>query len=261
MLDKETLKAVADELVEAKRTRTPVPLLTARYPEMTVEDSYAVQNLWADRLLASGRKLAGHKIGLTSKAMQAATGITEPDYGVILDDMVLENGAVLQWDAYTHPRIEVELAFVLGRPLAGPHCTLFDVLDATDYVVPALEILDSRIEMDGRTIVDTISDNAAMGAMVVGGNPVKPADVDLRWVSALLYRNQGIEETGVAAGVLNHPAAGVYWLANKLAVHGTSLQAGEIILAGSFTRPMWVYQGDTVFADYGPLGTITCRFE
>ncbi|MDN3903321.1 2-oxo-hept-4-ene-1,7-dioate hydratase [Arthrobacter sp. YD2] len=261
MLDKETLKAVANELVEAKRTRTPVPLLTARYPEMTVEDSYAVQNLWADRLLASGRKLAGHKIGLTSKAMQAATGITEPDYGVILDDMVLENGAVLQWDAYTHPRIEVELAFVLGRPLAGPHCTLFDVLDATDYVVPALEILDSRIQMDGRTIVDTISDNAAMGAMVVGGNPVKPADVDLRWVSALLYRNQGIEETGVAAGVLNHPAAGVYWLANKLAVHGTSLQAGEIILAGSFTRPMWVYQGDTVFADYGPLGTITCRFE
>ncbi|MDK1326514.1 2-oxo-hept-4-ene-1,7-dioate hydratase [Arthrobacter sp. zg-Y1143] len=261
MLDQSTLQTVADELVEAKRTRTPVPLLTARYPDMTIEDSYAVQNLWADRLLAEGRQLAGHKIGLTSKAMQAATGITEPDYGIILDDMVLENGATLDWDAYTHPRVEVELAFVLGKPLAGPHCTLFDVLDATDYVVPALEILDSRIEMKGRTIVDTISDNAAMGAMVVGGNPVRAADVDLRWVSALLYRNQGIEETGVAAGVLNHPAAGVYWLANKLAVHGTSLQAGEIILAGSFTRPMWVYKGDTVFADYGPLGTITCRFE
>ena len=261
MLDQPTRQAVADELVKAKRTRTPVPLLTARHPEMTIEDSYAVQNLWADRQLASGRRLAGHKIGLTSKAMQAATGITEPDYGIILDDMVLENGAVLQWDAYTHPRVEVELAFVLGRPLAGPHATLFDVLDATDYVVPALEILDSRIEMEGRTIVDTIADNAAMGAMVVGGNPVRAADVDLRWVSALLYRNQGIEETGVAAGVLNHPAAGVYWLANKLAAHGTVLQAGEIILAGSFTRPMWVYQGDTVFADYGPLGTITCRFE
>ncbi|MDN3481231.1 2-oxo-hepta-3-ene-1,7-dioic acid hydratase [Arthrobacter sp. APC 3897] len=261
MLDKSTLQAVADELVEAKRTRTPVPRLTARYPEMTIADSYAVQNLWADRLLASGRRLAGHKIGLTSKAMQAATGITEPDYGVILDDMVLENGCTVQWDEYTHPRIEVELAFVLGKPLAGPHCTIFDVLDATDYVVPALEILDSRIEMEGRTIVDTIADNAAMGAMVVGGNPVKASDVDLRWVSALLYRNQGIEETGVAAGVLNHPAAGVYWLANKLAAHQTSLEAGEIILAGSFTRPMWVYKGDTVLADYGPLGTITCRFE
>ena len=261
MLDKSTIQAVADELVEAKRTRTPVPLLTARYPEMTIEDSYAVQNLWADRLLADGRKLAGHKIGLTSKAMQAATGITEPDYGVILDDMVLENGCTLQWDAYTHPRIEVELAFVLGKPLSGPNATLFDVLDATDYVVPALEILDSRIEMEGRTIVDTIADNAAMGAMVVGGRPVKVDDVDLRWISALLYKNQTIEETGVAAGVLNHPAAGVYWLANKIAAHGAGLGAGEIILAGSFTRPMWVHKGDTVHADYGQLGSVTCRFE
>lgn len=261
MLNNQAIAAVADELLEAKRTRTPVPLLTARYPEMTIEDSYAVQNLWQERLLGSGRRLAGHKIGLTSKAMQAATGITEPDYGVILDDMVLENGASLDWDSYTHPRIEVELAFVLGKPLSGPGCTLFDVLAATDYVVPALEILDSRIEMEGRTIVDTIADNAAMGAMVIGGTPVKPADVDLRWVAALLYRNQAIEETGVAAGVLNHPGSGVSWLANKLAAHGTSLGAGEIILAGSFTRPLWVYKGDSVYADYGPLGTITCRFE
>ena len=261
MLNNQAIAAVADELLEAKRTRTPVPLLTARYPEMTIEDSYAVQNLWQERLLGSGSRLAGHKIGLTSKAMQAATGITEPDYGVILDDMVLENGASLDWDSYTHPRIEVELAFVLGKPLSGPGCTLFDVLAATDYVVPALEILDSRIEMEGRTIVDTIADNAAMGAMVIGGTPVKPADVDLRWVAALLYRNQTIEETGVAAGVLNHPGSGVSWLANKLAAHGTSLGAGEIILAGSFTRPLWVYKGDSVYADYGPLGTITCRFE
>lgn len=261
MLNNQAIAAVADELLETKRTRTPVPLLTARYPEMTIEDSYAVQNLWKERLLAAGRRLAGHKIGLTSKAMQAATGITEPDYGVILDDMVLENGASLDWDSYTHPRIEVELAFVLGKPLSGPNCTLFDVLAATDYVVPALEVLDSRIEMAGRTIRDTIADNAAMGAMVIGGTPVKPADVDLRWVAALLYRNQAIEETGVAAGVLNHPGAGVSWLANKLAAHGTSLGAGEIILAGSFTRPLWVYKGDSVYADYGPLGTITCRFE
>lgn len=261
MLDQKAVAAIADELLEARRTRTPIPRLTARYPDMSVEDSYAVQNLWSDRLQEAGRTLVGRKIGLTSKAMQAATGITEPDYGVILDDMVLENGATLQWDQYTHPRVEVELAFVLGKPLSGPNCSIFDVLDATDYVVPALEILDSRIEMEGRTIVDTISDNAAMGAMVIGGNPVKPRDIDLRWVAALLYRNQVIEETGVAAGVLNHPAAGVYWLANKLAAHGTTLGAGEIILAGSFTRPMWVYKGDSVYADYGQLGTITCRFE
>ncbi|MEE1619826.1 2-oxo-hept-4-ene-1,7-dioate hydratase [Zafaria sp. J156] len=261
MLNDETITAIADELVEAGRTRSPVPRLTARYPDMTVEDSYKVQNLWRQRSEENGRRLAGRKIGLTSKAMQAATGITEPDYGIIFDDMVLENGCTVKWDQYTHPRIEVELAFVLNKDIDGPNANLFDVLNATEYVVPALEILDSRIEMEGRTIVDTISDNAAMGAMVVGGNPVRPHDVDLRWVSAILYKNQTVEETGVAAGVLNHPGAGVYWLANKIAAHGDGLKAGEIILAGSFTRPMWVFEGDTVFADYGPLGTVTCRFK
>jgi 2-oxo-hept-3-ene-1,7-dioate hydratase len=260
MLDARTIEAIADELVKAGRTRTPVPLLHTRYDGMDIEDSYAVQKLWASRLEAQGKRVVGRKIGLTSKAMQAATGITEPDYGVIFDDMVLENGSVVEWKRYTHPRIEVELAFRLNQDLKGPGVTLFDVLDATDYVVPALEILDSRIEMQGRTIVDTISDNAAMGAMVVGGRPVRPHDVDLRWISALLYQNQEIVETGVAAGVLNHPASGVAWLADKLAQHGQSLRAGDLVLAGSFTRPMWVYEGDTVYADYGPLGTVTCRF-
>ncbi|TFD91336.1 2-oxo-hept-4-ene-1,7-dioate hydratase [Cryobacterium serini] len=261
MLDHTVIEKIVDELVAAGLTRSTVPLLTTRHPGMTVDDAYAVQSLWKERGIAAGRRLVGHKIGLTSKVMQVATGITEPDYGVIFADEVYENGASIRFDSFSNVRIEVELAFVLGKPLSGPNCTLFDVLDATDYVVPALEILSSRIEMPGRTIVDTISDNAAMGGMVLGGIPVKVGDIDLRWVSALLYRNQTIEESGVAAAVLNHPAAGVFWLANKLAQHGTSLEAGEIILAGSFTRPMWVQQGDTVHADYGPLGAITCRFE
>ena len=261
MLDDTTIAAIADELVEAARTRTPVPRLTARYPDMTIEDSYAVQSLWRSRNEAAGRRLVGHKIGLTSKAMQAATGITEPDYGLIFDDMVLESGTVLDWGVYSHPRVEVELAFRLKADLTGPDCSLFDVLAATEYVVPALEILDSRIEMEGRTIVDTISDNAAMGVMVVGGRPVRPDELDLRWAGAMLYRNEGIEETGLAGGVLNNPANGVAWLANKIFPHGDTLKAGELILAGSFTRPLWVYKGDTVHADYGPLGSITCRFE
>ncbi|WP_218713233.1 2-oxo-hept-4-ene-1,7-dioate hydratase [Arthrobacter sp. BF1] len=260
MLDDDTIALIADELVEAGRTRMPMPRLTARYPEMTVEDSYRVQDLWRQRGEAAGRVLGGHKIGLTSKAMQYATGITEPDFGIIFKDMILENGSTVQWKQYSHPRIEVELAFLLKEDISGPDATIFDVLRATEYVVPALEILDSRIEMEGRTIVDTISDNAAMGAMVVGGTPVKPDALDLRWISALLYKNQTIEETGVAAGVLNHPAQGVSWLANKIAPHGDTLKAGELILAGSFTRPMWVNEGDTVFADYGKLGTITCHF-
>lgn len=260
MLDDATLTAIADELLEAGRSGVPVPLITARHPGMTVEDSYAVQRIWADRKRAGGSRLVGRKIGLTSKVMQVATGITEPDYGVIFDDMVYQTGARIEIDQYINTRIEVELAFVLGKPLSGPNCTITDVLDATAYVIPALEILSSNIEMDGRTIVDTISDNAAMGAMVVGGTPTKPSDVDLRWVAALLYRNETIEETGVAAAVLGHPAAGVHWLANKIHAHGDSMAAGEIILAGSFTRPMWVYKGDTVHADYGPLGAITCLF-
>lgn len=252
--------AIADELAAAQRDRTTVPLLTARYPGMTVEDSYAVQNEWRRRAIAAGRRQVGRKIGLTSKVMQAATGITEPDYGAILDDMVFENGSVIEHDRFSNVRIEVELAFVLGAPLDGPHATVFDVLRATEYVVPALEILSSRIDMAGRTIVDTISDNAAMGGLVYGGNPTPPTAIDLRWVAALLYRNETIEESGVAAAVLNHPATGVAWLANKLFAHGDRLEAGEIVLAGSFTRPMWVHPGDTVLADYGSMGTVSCRF-
>ncbi|MDN5763880.1 MAG: 2-oxo-hepta-3-ene-1,7-dioic acid hydratase [Microlunatus sp.] len=261
MLEPDAIAAIADELAAAERDRTTAPLLTARYPDMTIEDSYAVQNEWRRRGVAAGRRLVGRKIGLTSKVMQAATGITEPDYGAIFADMVFENGAVIPHDRFSNVRIEVELAFVLKAAIEGPGATVFDVLRATEFVVPALEILSSRLEMRGRTIVDTISDNAAMGGMVYGGNPVAIDEVDLRWVSALLYRNEAIEESGVAAAVLNHPAVGVAWLANKLAHHDDRLEPGEIVLAGSFTRPMWVHPGDTVLADYKDLGTVTCRFE
>ncbi|WRS30024.1 2-oxo-hepta-3-ene-1,7-dioic acid hydratase [Actinomycetaceae bacterium MB13-C1-2] len=260
MLTDTELTKIANDLAEAEESRSMIPLLTARYPEMVVEDSYAVQAKWVDRGVQAGRRLVGRKIGLTSKVMQAATGITEPDYGAIFDDMVYENGEEIPFDRFSNVRIEVELAFVLKDELAGTDVNIFDVLRATEYVVPALEILSSRIEMEGRTIVDTISDNAAMGAMVYGGNPMAPDALDLRWVSALLYRNQTIEESGVAAAVLNHPATGVAWLAGKLAQHGEILRAGDIVLAGSFTRPMWAEKGDTVLADYGPMGTVSCRF-
>lgn len=257
----ETIEAIAAELAHADPTHGVIERITARYPEATIEDAYAIQRIWRDSQSDAGRRLVGHKIGLTSKAMQAATGISEPDYGVMFDDTVWENGSELPYDNFSNVRIEVELAFVLAQPLTGPHCTIFDVLRATEYVTPALEVLNSHIELEGRTIVDTISDNAAYGAMVLGGHPARPDAIDLRWVSALLYRNATIEETGVAAGVLNHPAAGVAWLANKLAQHGESLASGEIVLAGSFTRPMWVSRGDTVLCDYGSMGTITCRFS
>ncbi|MHA7986306.1 fumarylacetoacetate hydrolase family protein [Rathayibacter sp. CAU 1779] len=260
MLPDDVIAAIADELAEADRTNGVVPRITARHPDATIEDAYAIQGVWRDRQLAAGRRLIGRKIGLTSKAMQAATGITEPDYGVMFDGTVWQSGSAIPFDGYSTVRIEVELAFVLRDPLEGPHCTLFDVLRATEYVTPALEILDSHLELEGRTIVDTISDNASYGGMVLGGIPMRPDQVDLRWVSAMLYRNETIEETGVAAGVLGHPGNGVAWLADKLHQHGARLEAGEIILAGSFTRPVWISRGDSVLCDYREMGTIACRF-
>lgn len=259
-LPAETIAALAAELAEAERTHGVMPRITARYPDATVEDSYAIQGVWRDSQVAAGRRLVGRKIGLTSRAMQQATGITEPDYGVMFDDTVYPSGAEIRFDDFSNVRIEVELAFVLKTPLEGPDRTLDDALAAIDYAVPALEVLNSHIELEGRTIVDTISDNAAYGAMVLGDVHMRPDEIDLRWVPGVLSKNGQIEETGVAAGVLGHPATGVAWLANKFHQHGARLEAGEIILAGSFTRPMWVERGDEVLCDYREMGTIACRF-
>lgn len=254
------VERLADELAEATRRRSTIERLSLRHPEMTIEDSYAVQRLWRSRREAEGRRIVGRKIGLTSKVMQQATGISEPDYGVIFDDQVFESGATIPYDRYSNVRIEVELAFELSAPLTGPGCTAEDVLAATSAVIPALEVLDSHIQLQGRTIVDTISDNAALGAMV-RGSPADPAAVDLRWVGALLSRNAVIEESGVSGAVLGHPANGVAWLANKLTQHGDQLSAGEIVLAGSFTRPLWVEPGDLIECDYRDLGVIRCQFS
>jgi len=259
MLDDATLTRLADELAAATRGRGTVPRLSARHPDMTVEYAYAVQRICRARREAEGHRVVGRKIGLTSKAMQAATGITEPEYGVVFDDQVFGSGATLPFDRYANVRIEVELAFELGRPLSGPGCTPEQVLAATAAVLPALEVLDAHVELAGRTIVDTISDNAALGAMVLG-TPFPPDAVDLRWVGALLARNGEIEESGVSGAVLGHPATGVAWLADRLAGHGDRLAAGEIVLAGSFTRPLWVQRGDLVECDYRDLGVVTCRF-
>lgn len=265
-VDDATAAGIAARLDAAEASMTPIPQISLAHPEMTIDDAYAVQRAWTDLKLGRGRRLVGRKIGLTSRAMQQSIGITEPDYGALFDDMVFEDGSEVPAGRFLAPRVEVELAFVLGSALHGPGCTIFDVLRATEYVTPALEILDARVEMTDaatghtRTIVDTISDNAADAGIITGGRAIGPMEADLRWVAALLYRNGTIEESGVAAAVLNHPANGVAWLANKLAAHGEVLQPGQVILAGSFTRAVWARPGDTFHADYGPLGQITCRF-
>lgn len=259
--------ALAETLDRAERERTQVGQFSLAHPDMTIEDAYAVQRAWTRLKLANGRTAIGHKIGLTSRAMQRSSNIDEPDYGLLLDDMLFPDGRDVPFDRFIVPRVEVELAFRLKKALKGPGVTLFDVLDATDYVVPAIEIIDARIEQVDkasgvtRKVFDTISDNAANAGLVLGGRPIRPMDVDLRWVSALLLRNGVVEDSGVAAAVLGHPAHGPAWLANKLAPYGEHLEAGEIILGGSFTAPVPARRGDTFHVDYGPLGSIGVRFQ
>ncbi|EJD6043342.1 TPA: 2-oxo-hepta-3-ene-1,7-dioic acid hydratase [Providencia rettgeri] len=266
MLQKDVILQIAQRLNQAEKSREQIRQISLDHPEMTIDDAYAIQKEWVGLKIAEGRILKGHKIGLTSKAMQASSQIDEPDYGALLDDMFFDDGCDIPTDRFIVPRIEVELAFVLAKPLRGPNCTIFDVYNATDYVIPALELIDARchnIDPDTnrpRKVFDTISDNAANGAVILGGRPIKPRDLDMRWISALLYRNGVIEESGVAAAVLNHPANGVAWLANKLAPHNVQLEPGQIILGGSFTRPVPARKGDVFHVDYGNMGSISCRF-
>jgi 2-oxo-hept-3-ene-1,7-dioate hydratase len=267
-LDEGTLSRAAERLEQAERTRVACRQFSLDYPDMTIDDAYAIQHAWMKLKVANGRVVKGHKIGLTSKAMQRSVSISEPDYGTLLDDMFHRDGAVIPAERFLQLKIEAELAFVLDKPLSGPDCSLFDVLDATAYVTPVLEILDARIQRIDpetkrmRTVIDTISDNAANAALVLGGRPFRPnaLNADIRRIGAIVSRNGEVEETGLAAGVLNHPGYGVAWLANRLHRFGVTLEAGEVILAGSFIRPVDVSRGDTVVADYGEFGTVSCYF-
>ncbi|MDK4742152.1 2-oxo-hepta-3-ene-1,7-dioic acid hydratase [Rhizobium sp. CNPSo 3464] len=266
MLSHDEIQAAAESLDQAERTRVQTGLLSLKHPQMTMDDSYAVQSAWVKKKIASGRKPIGWKIGLTSKAMQYALNINIPDSGVLFDDMVFEDGATVPADRFIQPRIEAEIAFVMKAPLKGPDISIFDVLNATDYVTPALEILDTRIlRVDPetkkvRTIVDTISDNAANAGIVTGGRAVRPDQIDMRWMGAIVSRNAEVEETGLGAGVLNQPARGIAWLANRLSQYGDGIEAGQIVLAGSFIRPIEARHGDTINADFGPYGSVSLFF-
>jgi len=261
----EQITALAQALHQSERSRVQLEHFSKRFPEMTIEDGYAISRAWVQIKLDEGRKIIGHKIGLTSRAMQLASQINEPDYGTLLDDMLFQPGDI-PTARFIAPRVEVELAFVLKKRLQGAKVSVEDVLDATDYVVPAIEIIDSRIEQIDRhtktmrKVQDTISDNAANAGIILGGKRVKPTEVDLPWCGAVLRQNGRVEETGLAAGVQGHPAVGIAWLAQKLAPWGEALEAGEVVLSGSFTRPMAAKQGDVFDADYGALGRFEFRF-
>src|SRR6266852_1494286 len=237
-------KKCVETLLNAEKEKKQAVQLSVTYPHITIEDSYAISTAVAQHKIKAGARLIGHKVGLTSKAMQASSQINEPDYGHLLDTMMIADGAKVPHSNYCVPRVEVELAFILGKPLKGPGVGLTDVLRATEYVIPAMEIVDARI-VNPRKIFDTVADNGAAAGIVAGG---------------IMYRNSEIEETGLAAGVLGHPALGVAWLANRLGKNGVMLEAGHLILAGSFTRVVFANKGDTLHGDFGPLGGIAVQF-
>jgi 2-oxo-hept-3-ene-1,7-dioate hydratase len=265
-LSSDDIASCANRLHQAEQTRTQIRQLSQDFPDISINDADAIQKAWIDLKVAEGRRVKGHKIGLTSRAMQSALNIDEPDSGVLLDDMFFADGGIIPTERFIATRVEAELAFIMSKRLEGPDCTMFDVLNATDFVVPALEILDTRIErVDPRTkatrkIFDTIADNAANAGIVLGRRPIRPLEADLRWIGALCFKNGQLEETGLAAGVLNHPATAVAWLANKIAPLGLALEPGQVVLAGSFIRPIETRKGDTIQADYGAYGSVSCYF-
>jgi 2-oxo-hept-3-ene-1,7-dioate hydratase len=265
-LDANQIRAAANDLYDAETARRQIAPVTQSFPQMDMDDAYAVQSAWVARKIAAGDSVIGYKIGLTSRAMQRAMKIDTPDFGVLLKSMRFDNRSTIAASRFTDPRIEVELAFVLKRRLSGDALTVNEVLEATDYIVPALELIAARsFRVDPRTgytrtVMDTISDNAGNAAIIVGDEHFRPQDIDLRWSAGILYKNGVVEETGVAAAVLDHPAHGICWVAKRFAPHGVALEPGQIILSGSFTAPVPIKSGDVVRADYGTLGTIECRF-
>ena len=256
----------ANDLLNAEEKGEQIRLLTQRYPEMGMDDAYAVQNAIYLAKLQQGRTVVGWKIGLTSKAMQYALNINIPDSGILFDDMVFANGSIVPKERFIQPRIEAEIAFVMKSSVGGEDVTREDVIAATDYVAPSLEILDTRIlRVDPETnakrkIFDTISDNAANAGVVLGSERHGVDGIDLRWVGAIASSNGEVEETGLGAGVLNDPIESVVWLARRMAKYKQSIQPGQIILSGSFIRPIECPSGTAIHADFGSFGSVDISF-
>ena len=266
ILTPQQIQQAAERFDEAERSRRQVRPLTFDYPDMDMEDAHAVQDAWVTMKIARGRRIRGRKIGMTSKAMQRAMHIHEPDYGTLLDDMFFEDGAEIEAASFLDPRVEVEIAFVLSKPLEGSDLSVEEVLAATEAVYPSLELIAARsyrVEPQTgrtRTVLDTIADNAAAAGVVLGSKGFATDELDMPRAGAALYRNGEVEVTGLAAGVMGHPAHGVRWLARRFAAHGIGLNRGDVILSGSFTQPVMARAGDEFLADFGPLGKLGCRF-
>ena len=259
-MDQKTITAIAEALFAARTSRTPIGTITETYPAITVEDAYKIQLYNIDREMKGGRKIIGKKIGLTSRGMQKMLGIAEPDYGILLDTMIADGENPIPLNTLIQPKVEAEIAFILKEDLRGPGVTMSRVLQATEGVMPAFEIVDSRIAKWKIKLADTVADNASSATMVLGNviTPVK--GIDLRTVGMVFERNGRIVNTGAGAEVLGHPAASVAWLANKLAEYGQYLAAGEIILSGALTGASEIASNDVFCASFSGLGSVKALF-
>lgn len=259
-MEKQLISQLAREIYSAEKSCQPMETLTVRYPEITKEEAYQIQLAGMNMRIADGHVLVGKKIGLTSKAMQAAMGVYEPDYGYITDRMMLLEGEPISLGSVIAPKVEAEIAFVLKEGLIGPSVTLPQVLKATAGVMPAFEIIDTRMKDWNVKIQDSIADAASIGRVVLSGTLVPIENLDLRYMGLVLEKNGEVVATAAGAAVLGHPANAVVWLANKLAQYGVSLNAGEIIMSGSLTAACPVAAGDNMRATFAGLGTVGVRF-
>lgn len=253
-------KKLSDKLAEAESTKIGTTPLTSE-TDLTVKDAYQVQLETISRKVKEGQKIIGKKIGLTSLAMQKLLGVGEPDYGHLLDGMVVENGGSISMDQVLQPKVEAEIAFILKKELKGPNVTALDVLRATEYILPALEIVDSRIKDWKIKLPDTIADNASSGLYVLGGKPVKVDEVDLELLGMVLTKNGELVNTGVGAAALGNPANCVAWLANKLSDFDITLKAGEVILSGALSAAVDAKANDTFTARFAHLGQVSVNFK
>ncbi|MEH7010459.1 2-keto-4-pentenoate hydratase [Neobacillus niacini] len=250
----------ADQLFEAEVSKNGIEPLTSIDTDMTAKDAYYIQLENINRKVVQGQRIVGKKIGLTSEAMQNLLGVGEPDYGHLLDSMVVENGGRISIDQVLQPKVEAEIAFILKKELRGPNVTTLDVLQATDYIVPALEIVDSRIKDWKIKLADTVADNASSGFYVLGGKPTKIVDVELELIGMVFTKNGELVNTGVGAAALGNPATCVAWLANKLSEFDIPLRAGEVILSGALSAAEVAREGDTFKARFAQIGEVSVRF-
>lgn len=261
----DNINLLAESLDKAEKTRNQAELISGKFPALSFKDAYEIQDAWVSMKIKEGRKPVGHKVGLTSVVMQRAFGIDEPDFGVLLDDMVFHSGDTIPFEKLIEPRIEAELAFKFNKDLPHDVTSIDQVLECVEYIVPTLELIDFRVKMTdesgkGRTVKDTISDNAANSAIVIGEKHI-PLNTDLPWVSATLRKNGIMEASGVAGAVLDHPVNSILWLNKKYAELGRQIKAGELVLAGSFIAPIPVQAGDQIEVDYNQFGKIKCSLS